>query len=233
MDKTGDKSFADIVSLLNATVTNDNKATIREFLELMKKCQRGHRVVDNKYSHIPFVEDDNVNFKELSENPVSDNILKTFMPKEGYVYRPRLSNTFFELFGQQISTCLFQDVYRFDIMTGNLVEEKVGFDAWFNAKSSSVEGYLVKITNKHTYNTRNVYTYDLSHKLKSIECVSVYGSTLLNVSINDDGRITIIVKRIDVIKEYPNKIQEYINDLKANKQLIDEFYLAPKYFKKA
>ena len=221
VDKTDDKSFTDMITLLNAVVTDDNKETIREFLELMKKCNPVVKVEDKRlYPHIKF-QGNKVNLEvltEFSKNPIINNILENFIPSENCEYEIYKHYNKIQIYEFDHSS----RYYFFDVVTGMLVNESA--EEWFFSRFANNQGYNVN-------NGRDFYNYNLSNKLESIEFV-IKDNLLWKASINEEDVVTIIVYDKEIIGEYPKKIQEYIDDLKANKQLSDKFRLAPKYLKK-
>ena len=231
VDKADD---ADIISLLKAAMTDDNKEIIREFLELMKKCNPVVKVEKKLYPHIKFYE--NVNLEKLSRNTIINNVLEKFVPREGnYMHHADIDtdNTRFLLY-EFIAVWKSASTYIFDIVTGKLIHEvKTDGHKSFMLFSQCKNNQGYNITKGYTCDHHDVYHYNLSNKLESIE-FKLGDKLLCKVSINDkeiEGRLVIVTDN-NIHETYPRKIYEYLNELKANTQLIDEFYLAPTCVKK-
>ena len=231
VDKAND---VDIISLLKAAMTDDNKEIIREFLELMKKCNPVVKVEKKLYPHIKFYE--NVELGKLSENSIINDILEKFVPRErNYGYDACTDNIYLNLYEFANDWDKSTSAYFFDAVTGMLIHELKNDNehTLFMRFSQSENNQGYNIAKGQWCTHHDVYHYNLSNKLESIE-FKLGDKLLCKVSINDkeiEGRLVIVTDN-NIHETYPRKIYEYLNELKANTQLIDEFYLAPTCVKK-
>jgi hypothetical protein len=232
-----DKLLTEMKTLMNSTLTDDNKETIRRFLELMKKCNRDI-VEEKKYSHISFL--DNMNVDELSKDPVIDKVLKMFIPANGYdysVYHKYTSTSSYKN-GQQFDSVqingfkstTFMESFTFDVTGGEDVRFVIEFiastRAMFIRYDHSLLNYVVQsrddgICFRYSYCKLNGHLCQIS--------LNENDQHVISFEKLDDNEMK--VKTINHNNNCGHLIQKCISDLYNNKQFIDIFRLAPTYIK--
>ena len=227
--------------LLNDTITNDNKAAIRQFLELMKKCNPVVKVEDKKYPHITFR--DNMDVDQLSKDPAIDKVLNMFIPKDGYFYSAyRISkNTPSYKNGQRFESvqingydsntaCNFMESFSFDVTEGEeirfVIEYQNTCDKIMLIRYSShlqplnyvVQWEIGNLCCRYSYNKHNV-----------LFRVSLGENDQLAMKFEKSDENEVKVKTINHNNNCVHLIHDCILDLCRNEQQIDVFRLASKY----
>jgi hypothetical protein len=217
---------SELVNLAEEVINDNNAESIREFM-LYLKSKSVKPVIDKEKFSI-------------------ENLFK-FAPKNGYAYNQEsIHYSKYKMFecngGKEFDAVLIDSVnissyntytFSFNVISGELVSEinLLGTQNYYLTDY----GYLIRL-NGAGYHSASVeeYRYDKSHILQSI-MFKQRGSldTIIEITKSKETD-DITVQVLDPVRanERMSEIPNYIKMITENKQLIDDFQLAPKFNKK-